>query len=230
MDSDMQITIFNDNENTAGPYEADDFTYDGFQVVRSEFFSHINEPSVTFNNNKVSLNTASIKRLPEVSYVQFLVNPDTQKLAVRACDEDDKDSFRWCNEKRKPRQITCKIFFAMIADLMGWEPVHRYKLLGNVIRPGDDKIILFDLRSAEVYCRIIKDGEKPRNSRTPVLPDDWKNSFGIPYEEHKRLKYVNIIDGFTVFSIENNSRTASPEEGHINDNKEDADNKSGYSN
>lgn len=29
---------------------AGDFDYDGYQVVRREFFAHINEPSVTFNN------------------------------------------------------------------------------------------------------------------------------------------------------------------------------------
>lgn len=27
-----------------------DFSYDGFQVVRREFFAHIFEPSITFNN------------------------------------------------------------------------------------------------------------------------------------------------------------------------------------
>ena len=27
-----------------------EFNYEGYQVVRREFFAHINEPSVTFNN------------------------------------------------------------------------------------------------------------------------------------------------------------------------------------
>ena len=36
----------------------DDFSYEGFQVVRGEFFSHIYEPSITFNKNKIALNTA----------------------------------------------------------------------------------------------------------------------------------------------------------------------------
>lgn len=29
------------------------FNYDGYQVVRGEFFAHLNEPSITFNNNKL---------------------------------------------------------------------------------------------------------------------------------------------------------------------------------
>ena len=28
----------------------EDFDFDGFQVVRREFFAHLREPSVTFNN------------------------------------------------------------------------------------------------------------------------------------------------------------------------------------
>ena len=56
-----------------------------------------------------------------MEYVQFLVNPESKKLAVRKCEEDDKDSFLWCNTKRKPRHITCRIFFAMLANLMNWE-------------------------------------------------------------------------------------------------------------
>ena len=60
-----------------------DFSYDGFQVVRREFFAHIFEPSITFNNCKVGFNTACINKLAGVEYVQFLVNPEKQVLAVR---------------------------------------------------------------------------------------------------------------------------------------------------
>ena len=55
--------------------EDDAFSYEGFQVVRGEFFAHIYEPSFTFNGNKVSVNTACIKKLPETEFVQILVNP-----------------------------------------------------------------------------------------------------------------------------------------------------------
>ena len=38
--------------------EDDSFTFEGYQVVRGEFFSHVFEPSFTFNNYKVQVNTA----------------------------------------------------------------------------------------------------------------------------------------------------------------------------
>ncbi len=42
---------------------ADDaFSYNGYQVVRGEFFAHLYEPSITFNNCRVSVNTACIRK------------------------------------------------------------------------------------------------------------------------------------------------------------------------
>lgn len=185
-------------------FQDDAFSYDGYQVVRREFFAHVFEPSITFNNCKVSLNTACLTKLPDVNYVQILVNPDEKKLAVRPCGEDEKDSFLWCTTRgvrRRPKQITCRIFFAKVIQLMDWDPDYRYKLLGKLIRSGDEYLYVFDLTATEIYQRIINDGEKPRASHTPVFPAEWQHQFGLPVEEHRRLLQVNIFEGYTVFSI-----------------------------
>lgn len=182
------------------------FSLEGYQVVRGEFFAHMYEPSITFNNSKVSLNTACIKKLPFVNYIQFLVNRDTMKLVVRPCSEEIKDSFLWCTEKagkRKPKQITCRVFFAKLVALMKWNPNYRYKMLGKIINNGEEYLIVFDLTATETYQRIIKEGEKPRTSRTPIFPEEWKDQFGLPVEEHKKLLQVNIFDGYTVFGLQN---------------------------
>ena len=86
------------NEETATPtsnskreipiVEDDAFSYEGYQIVRGEFFAHTYEPSFTFNANKVSVNTACIKKLPDTDYVQILVNSVEKKLAVRPCLEE----------------------------------------------------------------------------------------------------------------------------------------------
>lgn len=186
-------------------YEDESFSYDGYQVVRGEFFAHVYEPSITFNNCKVFLNTACIRKLPTVEYVQILVNPDTMKLVVRPCQEDDKDSFLWCttrNGKRKPKQITCRMFFAKLVNLMDWNPNYRYKLLGKIIKSDEQYLIIFDLQATEIYQRTIKDDGKVRTSRTPTFPAEWQNQFGLPVEEHQKLLQVNIFDGYTVFGLQ----------------------------
>ena len=62
----------NDEKNTIPVTEDDAFSYDGYQVVRGEFFAHTYEPSFTFNSSKVSVNTACIKKLPDTDFVQIL--------------------------------------------------------------------------------------------------------------------------------------------------------------
>ena len=47
----------------------DNFDFDGFQVVRREFFAHISEPSVTFNNCKFYVNAACLQKFPDVDTV-----------------------------------------------------------------------------------------------------------------------------------------------------------------
>lgn len=179
------------------------FSYDGYQVVRGEFFAHTFEPSLTFSGNKLYVNMACLNRMPTVEYVQFLINQSTKKLVVKPSKEDEKDSFRWCSSttKRKPRQITCRVFYAKLASMMQWNPDYRYKLLGKQISANQEKLFVFDLTSTEMYQRSVSDDGKVHNGRKPIYPEDWQNQFGLPVEEHGKQLQINIFDGFTVFGI-----------------------------
>jgi hypothetical protein len=186
------------------------FTYQGYQVVRGEFFAHIHEPAITFNNCKISLNAACVNKLPDVDFVQILVNPEEMKLAVRPCGEDAKDSFPWCGIKRKngrkqSRQITCRMFFAKTVQLMGWNPDHRYKMMGKLIQSNDEYLFIFDLKATEVYQRISQSGEKPWSSRVPVFPAEWQDQFGLPVEEHRKSLQVNIFNGYAIFGMKDSA-------------------------
>lgn len=151
------------------------FSYDGYQVVRGEFFAHVYEPSITFNNCKVSLNTACLNRLPNVDYVQILVNPEDKKLAVRPSNENEKDSFLWCTSngtKRKPKQITCRMFFAKVVQLMGWNPNYRYKLLGKLIKSGAE-FLFISISRQQKYISVSYKTEK--RQRPLVHPPSLRN-------------------------------------------------------
>ena len=120
----------------------EEFNFDDFQVVRREFFAHLHEPSVSFNNCKFYVNSACLTRFPDSGYAQVLVNSSKKILALRPCNEGSRDSFMWCTDaskgKRKPKPITCKLFFAKIVELMGWNPDYRYKLLGKLIHANGE--------------------------------------------------------------------------------------------
>ena len=186
----------------------EDFDFDGFQVVRREFFAHQTEPAVTFNNCKFYVNRACLNKFPDAEFIQVLVNQTTKIMALRPCTENARDSFAWCNAskgKRKPRQATCKLFFAKIFSLMDWNPDYRYKLLGKLIHANGQYMIAFDLTATEIYRRTFGEGAKPRNSRIPVFPAGWQDQFGLPYKEHQQSLQINIFDGYAIYSIKDSS-------------------------
>ena len=173
--------------------------------MRGEFFAHLFEPSVTLNKETVSVNAACLRKLPDYEYVQFLVNPGEKKLAIKPCIEDMKDSFRWSSgegKKRKPKKITCKIFFAKIMSLMGWNPINRYKLLGKLIEANGVLLFSFDLNSPEIFQKKTKEDGTLQASRIPQYPEEWKNQFGLPYEEHRKSLQVDTFSGYVVFGIQ----------------------------
>jgi len=187
----------------------EDFSLDDFQVVRREFFAHLHEPSICFNNRKFYVNSACLQKLLDVDHVQVLINQETKILALLPCPEETRDSFTWCSMskgKRKPKQVTCTLFFAKIFELMGWDPVHRYKILGKMIRANGVTMLVFDLTATEVYQRTAVEGAKLKTSRTPVFPAEWQNQFGLPLHEHRKTMQINIFDGYAIYAIKDDAQ------------------------
>ena len=214
---------------------AEDFSYEGYQVVRRELFAHLREPAVVIRRDSVIFNTACIAGLEDAVYIQILVNQDSKRMVVRKCEENDKDALRWCvakPDKRKSRKMTNKIFSAMMYEMMGWNLDCRYKILGHKITFEDETIYVFDLMETEIFLdikgkRAKKDTESQfttdkannieetasnstdnersveeikRKNRIPFYPKEWKDSFGLPVEEHRKALEINMLDGYAEFT------------------------------
>ena len=181
-----------------------DFRIDDYQVVRREFFANLREPAIVFNNCKLSVNSACLAKFPDQDSVQVLINKDTKVMALLPCEEGSKDSFVWCSVrrgKRIPKYVSCRLFFAKVVELMGWNPDYKYRILGKVVRADETTLIAFDLTATETYQRIYPDGKKPKISRTPVFPAEWQNQFGLPYNVHRKSMEIDIVEGYAVYSI-----------------------------
>lgn len=182
---------------------------DEFEVARTEFLAQTREPSFIFNDGKVGVNTACVRRLPDVEYVQLLINRNKRKLAVRVCKEEDIFSIQWAKEKdgkRFPRLITGRMFFMKVCDLMSWNPEYRYKIVGKLVRANNELLFLFDLNARQVFERTVDEDGKRKSSRKPVFPEEWKNQFGIPFSEHKKALQISLFDGYTVFSVKDRKK------------------------
>ena len=183
------------------------FSFEGYQVVRREFFSHKYDPTLTIKGNSITFNNACISRLEQVIYVQVLVNPAAEKLVIRPCEEGARDAIRWCiakDDKRKSRQITCGLFTAKLYEMMGWEQLYRYKLQGTRITYQGEQLYVFDLTSTEIFLPAVKDPDNPaaRAKRSAaVYPADWRDSFGIPVVEHAASTQVNLLEGYNFADV-----------------------------
>lgn len=214
---------------------AQDFSYDGYQVVRRELFAHLREPAVVIRRDSVTFNTACIAGLEDAVYIQILVNQDNKRMVVRKCEENDKDALRWCIEKpdkRKSRKMSNKLFSVMMYDMMGWNTDCRYKILGHKITHEDETMYIFDLLETEIFMDTKRKKKANQDSlekneelvtaetdqtpeqnqeeiaakvarklnRIPFYPKDWKDSFGLSVEEHKKALETNLTDGYIEFS------------------------------
>ena len=76
-------------------------------------------------------------------------------------------------------------------------------LCSNITRNTKGELLfVFDLTTPEIFVRTVKEGDKPKTSRTPTYPAEWQTQFGQSVEEHQKSLQVNIFDGYAVFGIE----------------------------
>lgn len=180
--------------------EEANFSFEGYQVVRREFMSHMFDPAMTIRGNSITFNNACISKLEAATYIQFLINPTEHKLAIRPCDEGARDAVRWCvvkGDKRKSREISCRAFTEKLYALMGWEEVYRYKLQGMRINYQGENLYLFDLSSKEAFLPQKKDPETGKVRKAKAIHEkEWLDTFGLSVEEHSASTRVDLTDGF----------------------------------
>ncbi len=186
--------------------EEANFSFAGYQVVRREFISHRFDPAMTIRGNSITFNNSCISKLEDATHIQFLINPEEHKLAIRPCDEGARDAVRWCvvrGDKRKSREITCKPFTTKLYELMGWETIYRYKLQGMRISYRGECLYLFDLSAKEAFLPQSRDPETGKLKRPkPILPREWMETFGLDVEEHAASTRIDLTEGFVAADMD----------------------------
>lgn len=164
----------------------------GYQVTKSELFSHSKEPAITVWQNRIKFNMACLRKFPGIKYIQILIHPEQRRLIIRPCDPDAPDSLRWANgggdKELKNRDLLCKIFAGKIFELMDWNEEYRYKILGKPVSCDGEVLFLFQLADFELFVS--------GKSRKSYLPSDWRNYFGTPVEKHDEVHKINLADGY----------------------------------
>ena len=174
--------------------EAEVVNLAGYQVTKAELFAHSREPAVTVWDNRIKFNMACLRRFPGVTHIQLLIHPDQKRLIIRPCEPDTPDSLRWANgggeREVKNRDMLCAIFAQKLYELMGWNKQYRYKMLGKPAIYNNEALYLFKLNDFELF---VTNGSKKRRS---YLPENWRDYFGVPVEEHEEAYKIDLAEGY----------------------------------
>ena len=178
--------------------EAGDFDLRGFEIARSEFFEQRLRPSVTFEQNSIKFSAKCIQKFGEKNTVELLINPITQKLAVRRTDETSKTGFKiskLTNGKVSPRDIPATAFNKTLFSLLGWNTGYKYRIIGTLIEQDGEMAYIFDAENAQAFFKsnqvteeIRADTQKINSSgkRIRAIPEEWTTSFGKQFYLHEQ--------------------------------------------
>ena len=183
------------------------FSLDGYQVVRSQFFSDLERPYMNIAKGQVRFNTACMKRFENVEYVELLLNSVEKCLAIRPSQADNPNAIKWGRLKNSrwiPSPKSCVGFSGPLYALMDWQANCGYKLRGQYVCDGDDQVLFFDLSDPEITLfekiPVEKEDEEPAGAddlsepeyviqKTEIIPDSWGNDAGVNYIEFKEKLY-----------------------------------------
>ena len=174
----------------------EDMDIDDFEIVSPEFFSQIKEPSFTVNVNKVYVNAACVRLLPDVEYVKILVSRKRKQVAIEPSDEMDIKAYRWSrvkDGKLYASQRTGDIFVMMLCEMMGWDPDNRYKIIGRMVHSRGHSLIVFDLTTYNCYPKAASEERKGTGKKRAALQlEKWNGRsillMNIPYGRSKKGK------------------------------------------
>ena len=142
----------NEEKSDASEILSDEFYLDGYQIVRSNFFNDTNKPKMTIAKGQVRFNSVCLKKFEDVEYVELLLNSVEKCIAVRPCDKDNPNAIRWGRLKNSKWVVTpksCAGFAGPLFNMMSWSANCGYRLAGQFIEDGDDKLIVFDMAQPE---------------------------------------------------------------------------------
>lgn len=67
----------------------------GYEIVRVQYFSTMQNPAMTISNGRLRFNTACLKKFENVEYVELLLNSVERCIAIRPCDKNNPNAIRW---------------------------------------------------------------------------------------------------------------------------------------
>lgn len=165
----------------------------GYEVVRAQYFSTMQNPAMTISNGKLRFNTACLKKFENVEYVELLLNSIDRCVAIRSCEKSNPNAIRWGRLKEGrwcASTLGCRGLAKALFDIMEWDEDLRYRFRGQFVEDGENKLMLFELDGPEmikVEEIVLPSKENSEDSegetikkKIYIFPPEWVGTFGQP--------------------------------------------------
>jgi site-specific DNA recombinase len=167
------------------------FNFEGYQVVRGQFFTTRSEcPSITITNGRISFNVNCMRKFAHVPFIQLLLHPAERRIAIRPCRAEDVHSIRWRTDPDRPflcKTINCQHFGNALYQIMDWNPDYLYRIRGTWAARGSDEIIVFHLSNAAPATYLNEEvvlGANTCRRWVQLCPDEWIDTFGQEFYDY----------------------------------------------
>ena len=119
----------------------------GFEVTYSKLFNRFRKFHVTFSTESILFSTACIRHFDNTCYVEILVNPREQLLAVRPCPKEFKNAVKWAKPEGlsiSPCGINSAVSIRTLYELFNWDFDFKYCMYSIYEHKSDEPFIIFN--------------------------------------------------------------------------------------
>ncbi len=190
------VYLEGDTNNNTIVSDQDSFSLDGFEIVRSQFFSIHDKPILTISNKSMFFNTICMKKFQNVEYVELLINTVEKCIAIRPCDKNNPNAICWGRKKDErwiSRRKSISGFYDALLSITGWNRDNKYRLCGQYLSDGENQLLLFDLTEPEIICfemvGIIDEKTDPDGSLNENTSADNDNDMSISKQENSDINH-----------------------------------------
>ncbi|MDE7207381.1 MAG: recombinase family protein [Lachnospiraceae bacterium] len=178
--------------------DSNTFDWQGYEVVRSQFFDTRNRIILTFSHQFMRFNADCVQRF-QTDYIEMLVHPDKNLFVLRPSAKENRNAVQWAKERDGrtiPKQVSGRAFLPNLYKLFRWNPEYKYRLFGIKKQIAEEELILFHLKEAQVLVPISSITEadrqtalKPFGAKNDILayPPEWNSSFGERYDMQQQM-------------------------------------------
>jgi len=149
--------------------EAGDFDMRGFEIAHTDLFDVGHVPFVSLSDKEIKFSAECVRRMNSDVYVELLVHPTQQKLAIRPTSKDNRNAVIWAKtfgDKKYPRQISCAAFFHTLFSLFGWNPGYKYRMYSSLVKNGTEEVYIFNAKEATILFQP-HDIQRPNDTHSP---------------------------------------------------------------